>query len=243
MRNIRLTIEYDGTNYSGWQIQPKNCTVQEALRNAIGNLTGETVHVQGSGRTDAGVHALGQVANFKTESTIPTEQMVMAINSELPPDIQVMEAEEASAEFHSQYDAKSKTYRYLIRNALIPSALNRNRYAWIKQPLDLAKMKDAAALFVGTHDFESFASESREKDSVRTVILLDLTRDGSLIELEIEANGFLYNMVRAIAGTLIEVGRGRFEVEDVKAMLDAADRQSGGPTAPAHGLYLVKVTY
>jgi tRNA pseudouridine38-40 synthase len=243
MRNIRLLIEYDGTDYSGWQVQPGIPTVQQELLNAIWMITGEWVNLIGAGRTDAGVHAEGQVANFRTEARISAEQFPFALNSGLPEDVVVKEAAEVPLEFHAQFDAVGKTYRYLIWNSRIRPALNRYRQAWVKAPLELEKMREAAGFLVGTHDFQSFASECREKDSVRTVSRLELERDGELISMEVSADGFLYNMVRAIAGTLIDVGRVHLPVSAVPEMLAAKDRRQGGPTAPACGLCLVRVDY
>jgi len=243
MRNVRLLIEYDGTNYHGWQIQPGAATVQQTIIDAIRKITGESVNLIGAGRTDAGVHAEGQVANFRTETRIAAEQLPFAINSELPDDIAIKGADEVPPDFHAQFDACAKTYRYQIWNSRIRPALDRHRHAWVKAPLDVEKMRAAARFFVGTHDFESFASECREKDSVRTVSELELERGAELIAMRISADGFLYNMVRAIAGTLIDVGRGHLAVDGVPEMLAAKDRRQGGPTAPACGLYLVEVRY
>ncbi|MBI2190500.1 MAG: tRNA pseudouridine(38-40) synthase TruA [Planctomycetes bacterium] len=243
LRNIRILIEYDGTAYSGWQVQPGCRTIQGLLAQALHAVTGENVTLVGSGRTDAGVHAEGQVAHFHTRTRIPAWQLVFALNSRLPPDIAVLQAEDVPLEFHAQFHVRSKSYRYLIWNSKVRPALHQHRWAWVRYPLDLGKMRDAASFFVGTHDFKSFASASAEKDTIRTVKRLDLDREGHLIRLEIEANGFLYNMVRAIAGTLIEVGRGHRSVEEVPDTLQARDRRRGGPTAPACGLYLVRVDY
>ena len=243
MRNIRLTIEYDGTNYHGWQIQDSDRTVQQTLRDAIQQITGEEINLIGAGRTDAGVHAEGQVANFRSQTRISTEQLPFAINSALPRDVAVKHAEDVPLEFHARFGARSKLYRYLIWNDRIPSPLNRHRYAWVRQPLDLTKMQTAATGLVGTHDFQSFSTQSRDKNTERTVTRLAIEREGCLFRLEIEANGFLYNMVRAISGTLIDVGRGHTPVEQVEAMLQARSRKEGGPVAPAPGLYLVRVDY
>jgi tRNA pseudouridine38-40 synthase len=243
MRNIRLLIEYDGTDYCGWQVQPGKPTVQQALLDAIRQVTGESVTLIGAGRTDAGVHAEGQVANFRTETRISAEQLPLALNSGLPDDIVVKEAAEVPLAFHAQFDARGKTYRYLIWNSRFRPALNRHRQAWVKAPLDLERMREAAGFLVGTHDFQSFGSECREKDSVRTVSRLELDRAGELVSMEVSADGFLYNMVRAIAGTLIDVGRGHLPASAVPEILAAKDRRAGGPTAPACGLYLVRVQY
>ncbi|MDA0838790.1 MAG: tRNA pseudouridine(38-40) synthase TruA [Planctomycetota bacterium] len=243
LRNIRIRIEYDGTAYCGWQLQPDAQTIQGELEKAIASVVGQEVRIIGSGRTDAGVHALSQMANFKSETGIGIEQISAAINHFLPPDIVVHEAEEMPLEFHSQYAAKTKTYRYLICNSKHRPALNRHRWAWVRYELDFESMLAASEIFKGTHDFKSFASESKDKDTVRIVSRLDITKSEPLITLEISANGFLYNMVRSIVGTLIDVGRNHISVEEVAEMLEAKDREKGGPVAPACGLYLVGVNY
>jgi tRNA pseudouridine38-40 synthase len=243
MRNIRLKIEYDGTAYSGWQLQPNAPTIQGELEKAIAQVIGKEMRIIGSGRTDTGVHALSQTANFKSETNIEIERIAPAINHHLPSDIVVHSAEDVPLEFHSQYAAKAKTYRYLICNSKNRPALNRNRQAWVRYELDFEAMCSAAEGLEGTHDFKSFASESKGKDTTRTVSSLALAKEGDLISLEITANGFLYNMVRSIVGTLIDVGRGHITVADVAKMLEAKDREMGGPVSPACGLYLVRVEY
>lgn len=243
LRNIRLRIEYDGTAYSGWQLQPEAPTIQGELERAIGEVAGEEVRIIGSGRTDAGVHALSQTANFRTGTEIGIERIAAAINHYLPTDIVVHQAEEVPIEFHSQYAARAKTYRYLMCTSKRRPALNRHRWAWVRYQLDFENMLAASKILKGTHDFKSFATESKDKDTVRTVSRLDLVKDEDLISLEITANGFLYNMVRSVAGALIDVGRGHISVEDVAEMLEAKDREKGGPVAPACGLYLVGVEY
>jgi tRNA pseudouridine38-40 synthase len=264
-RNIRLKIAYDGTDYVGWQIQPNGVTVQEVLQNALRKLTGEEAKVIAAGRTDSGVHALGQVANFRTACSIPTEKFPAALQSELPRDIVIREAQEVPHEFHATYSAVRKCYRYLIHLSETGLPFLRN-YAWrIDRELDLDEMRQAAAHIVGKHDFRCFETQFPNKaTSVRTVEHLSLdtkpvwdiwsgfdfeqrqpaqTRDDEFLCLEISADGFLYNMVRAITGTLVDVGRGRFQPEQVAKMIEDGDRSLAGPTAPPQGLYLVSVEY
>lgn len=246
MRNIKLTIEYDGTNYQGWQVQGDAPTIQKTLEEAITNVVQHPVTVVGSGRTDAGVHALGQVAGFSTSSEIPAQNLAYAINSHLPPDVAVPAAEDAPPEFHARYSAKQKTYRYTILNRDVRSPLLRNRAYRLRAGLDLGEMKRAASHLIGEHDFQAFQSKSLEaegKSSVRTITRLSIERSGDLIELYVTANGFLYNMVRAIVGTLIEAGIGKIDADEVKRILDSKDRSIAGPTAPARGLCLMEVVY
>ena len=207
MRRIHLVVEYDGTDYAGWQRQSNAMTVQEQLERAVKRLTGETVCVSGASRTDAGVHALGQSAHFDTESRIPADKFSFALNTLLPPDIRVVKSEEVAADFHSRFSGHGKRYRYLIHAAPHAGALNRRTHAHVIYPLDVEKMQREALDLVGTHDFAAFAaSGSAVKDTVRTIYRADVYRNGSEICLIVEGNGFLYNMVRIIAGTLIGVG-------------------------------------
>ncbi len=244
MRNIKLILEYDGTNYAGWQVQPNGASIQEIVQKAIAEITGEPdVRLIGSGRTDAGVHAAGQVAHFKTTSNIPAADLVRAINTKLPEDIAVLRAEDVPDDFHARYSARSKTYRYTILNAAVRRPLERHRAWLVRAPLDLAAMRRAAAALVGTHDFAAFQSKPQGKSSVRTVTRLDIVADGSRIDIWISANGFLYNMVRAIAGTLIEVGLGKIPPDAVAELLESRNRSAAGPTAPPQGLCLMEVQY
>jgi len=248
MRNIKLTIEYDGTNYAGWQVQPNGTTIQQALEQAIAEIVQHEVSLTGSGRTDTGVHALGQVANFHTESEIPAERLVHAINSRLPDDIAIVAAEDAPAGFHARYSAKSKTYRYRVLNRRVRSPMMRNTAYLLQEAIELDKMKEAAECLAGRHDFAAFRTAgSAARTTVRNVMRLDIEttprQDGLLIDFYITADGFLYNMVRAIVGTLLDVGRGRFDAGDVKRILESKDRSLAGPTAPAHGLCLMEVHY
>jgi tRNA pseudouridine38-40 synthase len=244
MRNIKLTIEYDGTKYAGWQIQKNAVTVQEVLEKAIGGLVGHEVNLIGSSRTDAGVHARGMVANFHTSSGIPERNFPAAINGRLPGDIVIVDAEEVEEGFHSRYCSTGKRYSYKILNRKAPSALLRDYAAHIPVPLDMQNMKAACEYFIGTHDFEGFRSTgSSVKDTVRTVRMLDISEDGDLINIEIEADGFLYNMVRIIAGTLVSVGMGKISVGDIEEIIKCKDRNRAGKTAPAQGLCLDRVYY
>jgi tRNA pseudouridine38-40 synthase len=245
MRNIRLLMEYDGTNYQGWQVQPKGQTVQGVIEEKLALITGETVHLIGSGRTDSGVHAFGQVANFKTKSQLPVYSIQRALNSLLPPDIVIQQAEEIEEGFHARKESKSKVYEYRILNRDLRSAFH-HKYAWhLPQALDLKKMREATRILIGEHDFSSFRSVgSPTRTSIRRVIRAEWkrSRDG-LIRFEIEANGFLKQMVRALVGTLVEVGKGRINSEEFRKILNARDRKKAGPTAPAHGLFLKEVKY
>lgn len=255
MRNIKLTIEYDGTNYHGWQSQSNAVTIQDVVKKAICTLTGEECVLTGASRTDRGVHALGQVANFFTNSKIPADKFSFALNTLLPDDIVIKDSEEVSMDFHSRFSSKGKKYKYLIYNSRMPSALLRNRAALVHLPLDVEAMKEALPYFLGTHDFSAFkASGSDAKTSVRTITGISLKetdstitgsgKNGSrLLELEISGDGFLYNMVRIIAGTLIYVGSGRIKSDDIPSIIESRDRTRAGKTAAAHGLYLVEVYF
>lgn len=243
-RNIKLTIEYDGTNYHGWQSQINAVTVQDTLAEAIRKLTGESCELVGSSRTDMGVHALGHVANFFTSSPIPADRFPYALNSVLPDDIVIKGAEEVSAEFHSRFGARGKKYRYRIYNGEYRSALHRNRAWYVRGALDIAAMQKAAEYFLGEHDFCTFmATGSSVKTTVRTIYAVSLEKKADLIDFEIQGNGFLYNMVRIIAGTLVYVGMGKIAAEDIPGIIGSKTRKRAGKTAPAHGLYLVEVYY
>lgn len=245
MRNLKMVLEYDGTAYHGWQRQANGLSIQQVLEEKIAVMTGERVKVIGSGRTDAGVHALGQIAHFKTASTIPDIHFLKGINSLLPRDIVVKDIQEVDLSFHARYDAKSKVYRYQVVNGPVRPVMLR-QYAWfVPGRLNLEQMSDAAVYFMGTHDFSSFCStHSDAPDHVRTVtdIQVDAGTLG-LVKIEMEADGFLRHMVRAIVGTLVEVGRGKRSVSDMQAILHAKDRRLGGMTAPPRGLFLKEVKY
>ncbi len=240
-----LTIEFDGTAYHGWQSQINAITVQDILTAAVDRLTGESCSLSGSSRTDAGVHAIGFVCNFQTSSTIPEDKFAYALNTLLPDDVVVKESREVSLQFHSRFSAKGKKYRYLIYNSQFPSALLRHRAYHVYYPLDIIAMQRAAEHFIGTCDFCAFsASGGSVKTTVRTITQITVgKREGNLVELNISGDGFLYNMVRIIAGTLVEVGFGRLEPDDIPEIIESLDRRKAGRTAPAHGLYLVEVYY
>jgi tRNA pseudouridine38-40 synthase len=244
MRNIKLTLSYDGTDFHGWQRQPGSRTVQGILEDALTQLTGARPGTNGSGRTDAGVHALGQVVNFLTASQHSTETFVRALNAILPRDVRVFTAEEKPQAFHATLDAKSKVYRYEIDNGRIADVFQL-RYRWhVPRQLDAAAMARAGSFLVGRHDFHSFETEwPNRTSSVRTIFRLTVERSGSVVALEVEADGFLYNMVRSIAGTLTLVGAGKRAEAWVADVLAGEDRVLAGPTAPAKGLFLVKVDY
>ncbi|MGQ3685316.1 MAG: tRNA pseudouridine(38-40) synthase TruA [Candidatus Loosdrechtia sp.] len=244
MRNIRLLIEYDGANYAGWQWQKNEKTIQETLSYAIEQVVQEKIILYGASRTDAGVHAVGQVANFRTHSVIPSQRLVYAINYYLPPDITVKKAADVPESFHAQYCAGSKIYRYTLFNSWIRTSLNRNFCYVYGFQLRMDKMITAAGYLTGTHDFTSFTTKARgEKNRIRTIKRLDIKREGEKVFFTIEADGFLYNMVRTIVGTLLETGRGKIKPAEVNDIVSAKDRKRAGPTAPAMGLCLMEVKY
>jgi tRNA pseudouridine38-40 synthase len=276
MRNVCLTLSYDGTNYAGWQVQPNGTSVQEVVENAIRDLTGETVRIMVAGRTDAGVHAIGQIANFQTTSTISCEGIRAALQVRMPEDIFVRDARDVPEQFHATRSAKKKRYRYVIQTGRAPHPfLRRFAYHW-RGRLDAAAMHEAAQVLVGKHDFRSFESHFPNKaSSVRTVFEASVTRHAGwstwqgetdslpatrnvhearerhgneaaerpFIWFDIVADGFLYNMVRAIIGTLIRVGEHKWTAADIRQILESQNRAHAGTTAPAHGLYLVEVDY
>ncbi|GBD35008.1 tRNA pseudouridine synthase A [bacterium HR36] len=244
MRNIKLLVSYDGTDFAGWQTQPGRRTVQETLEKAIAAVTQETIRCQVSGRTDAGVHALGQVVNFYTTSKLPAEQFVRAINAYLPPDVVVRQAADVPQSFDANRDARGKWYRYYMHVGLVRPVFLR-RYVWhVPWRLDVSEMQAAGQCLLGRHDFRSFETEwPNRMSSVRTITYLQWRQQGALVWLDIAADGFLYNMVRAIVGTLVNVGRGYWPAERVGEIVRAQDRRLAGPTAPAHGLMLMRVWY
>ena len=248
MRNLKVTLAYDGTEFSGWQVQPDALTVQGTLASAIGRVTGEKVLPQGSGRTDAGVHALAQVASFQTESVIPAENLVVALNDILPAAIRALRAEEASKEFHARHSAKAKTYRYrMYRQAICPPFLA--RYVWhYPYPLNEEAMTEAAGLVVGEHDFTSFAAADEEKNrepgsNVRRIFSSAFERLEDELIYTVRGNGFLHHMVRNLMGTFLLVGKGTLQPSDIRRILEARSRSTAGATAAASGLYLVEVEY
>jgi tRNA pseudouridine38-40 synthase len=250
MRNLKLVLAYDGSEFSGWQVQPDAATIQGTLASAIGRITGEKVLPQGSGRTDAGVHALAQVASFSTESPIPAENLIKALNDVLPAAIRVLEVGEVAADFHARKSARAKTYRYRIyRGTICPPFLA--RYVWhYPYPLDEGSMQAAAALVVGEHDFTSFAAvdpergrEEGEVRNVRRIFSSSWQRDGHELVYTVRGSGFLHHMVRNLVGTFVQVGKGTLKAADVERILQARNRSAAGATAPAGGLYLVSVEY
>lgn len=244
MRNIKLTIEYDGKEFNGWQKQPDKLNIQGEIERAVQGITGEEVELIGSGRTDAGVHALGQVANFKTESTLPIEKMAVAINSKLKKSIRIQKAEEVDLRFHARYNCKQKTYCYVIHQGEEASAIFRNLEYFIPMKLDISKMKKAITYFEGEHDFKGFkASGTSSKSSIRTIYHTQIEEKEGRIYIQLTGNGFLYNMVRIIAGTLAEVGCGKIMPEEIPTIIESGDRTRAGKTLPPYALYLLKVEY
>ena len=244
MRNIKLTIEYDGKEFNGWQKQPNKLNIQGEIERAIEEITGEQVDLYGSGRTDAGVHSLGQVANFKTNSKLPIEKVAIAINSKLKKSIRIKKAEEVSENFHSRYNCHKKKYRYIINNSSQGSAIYRGLEYHVSQKLNVEEMKKAIKFFEAEHDFKAFKSSgTSSKSSVRTIYNAELKQNGERIIIELTGNGFLYNMVRIISGTLLEVGLGNIKAEDIPNIIESKDRKMAGKTLPPHGLYLVEVMY
>lgn len=243
-KRIKLTVAYDGTNYCGWQIQPNGITIEEVLNKNLSELFREEIAVIGASRTDAGVHAYGNVAVFDTESKIPAEKICYAVNQRLPEDIKVMKSEEVAGDFHPRYCDSRKTYEYKILNEHFCIPTMRNYVALYTYPLDEEKMQEMATYFIGTHDFKSFcAAKSQVSTTVRTITDFFVKRDGNLITLTVTGTGFLYNMVRILAGTLMRAGSGYFKPEDALQILEARDRKAAGPTAAARGLYLRGIQY
>lgn len=244
MRNIKLLIEYDGTNYAGWQVQKNALTIQEVIEDAISNLTAHEISLIGASRTDAGVHARGMVANFLCDSKIPKANFPEAINVRLPDDIRIISAEDVRLDFHSRYCSIGKRYTYKIFNRRIYSPIYKNYTAHVTMPLDVEKMRQSSSFIIGMHDFSCFRSSgSSVKTSVRTVKTLEIERHGDLIIIDISADGFLYNMVRIIAGTLIDVGIGKIQPQDMQYIIASKQRNRAGKTAPARGLCLEEVYY
>ena len=249
MKRICLTVAYDGTNYCGWQVQPNGITIEEVLNQTLSKLTGEVIRVIGASRTDSGVHALGNVAVFDTESRIPPERMAYALNQKLPEDIVIVKSEEVPADWHPRYqDEITKTYEYHIFNAAVKNPLKQRYNAYVSFPLDVDQMRKGAAYIIGKHDFASFCNvRTNTNDTVRTVYDIQIEKveeaGGAEIILRVTGNGFLYNMVRIIAGTLIRVGRGFYTPEKIGEILEKKVHTSEGVTAPPNGLVLVAIEY
>ncbi len=244
MRRIRLVLAYDGTNYSGWQFQSNAVTIEEVLNRALSRLMGEKITVIGASRTDAGVHALENVAVFDTENRMAADKICLALNQWLPEDIRALRSEEVDGSWHPRKQNCTKTYEYRILNRKINMPTERLYSYFCYFPLDVEKMREGAACLVGEHDFRSFCTRrGQEEESVRTIYRLDIEKQGDIITIRISGNGFLYNMVRIIAGTLIRVGIGVYPPEHVEEILDARDRRTAGPTAPARGLTLTRMEY
>lgn len=244
MVNVKLTIQYDGTNYCGWQKQKNGNSIQEEIERAIKLVTGERVNLIGSGRTDSGVHAKGQVANFLTNSNIPVDRFKFALNSKLPRDISIIDSRKVDKNFHSRFDALGKRYQYIIYNRKIRNPLYRNFAYHVPYFLDYKEMEKATKYFLGTQDFSSFmASNSSVKTTIRTIYNFTIKRREDLIIFSIEGNGFLYNMVRIIIGTLVEIGSGKLKSDSISYIIHSKNRGRAGHTAPPQGLYLDKVFY
>ena len=244
MRNIKLIIEYDGKGFNGWQKQPDRLNIQGEIEKAIEEITGEKVDLTASGRTDAGVHSLGQTANFKTDSKIPTEKFAKAINSRLKKSIVIKSAEEVDEKFHSRYSVKSKSYRYIINNSENGTAIYRGLEYHVPMKLDYEKMNEAIKYFIGEHDFKAFkACGTSSKSSVRKILDGSVRKEGERVIIEVTGTGFLYNMDRIISGTLLDVGLGKIKPEDIPSIIESKDRTKAGKTLPAHGLYLLQVNY
>lgn len=243
-KRIKLEVAYDGTNYHGWQVQPEAITIEGVLNKHLSELLKEDIKVIGASRTDAGVHAYGNVAVFDTVNRIPSEKIGLALNTRLPEDIRVQSSREVSADFHPRHCDSVKTYEYHILNTNISIPTERLYSYFFYRKLDIEKMQNAANYLIGEHDFKSFCSaKTQVTETVRTIYQLKVFREGNLVKIQISGSGFLYNMVRIITGTLLQVGIGYFQPEEVKVILDKKDRTVAGPCAPARGLRLVNIYY
>jgi tRNA pseudouridine38-40 synthase len=244
MKRVKLVVAYDGTNYCGWQVQPNGITIEGVLNEALSSLLGEEIKVTGASRTDSGVHSLGNVAIFDTNTRIPAEKISYALNQRLPEDVVVQSSCEVAADWHPRHCNSRKTYEYRILNRTFPMPTRRLDTYFVHYPLDIAQMQKAADILVGTHDFKSFCSVNTPvEDTVRTIFDCTVAQDGDIITIRVTGSGFLYNMVRIIAGTLIQVGLGRMEAQHIAEILKAKDRKAAGPTAPAHGLTMLGIVY
>jgi tRNA pseudouridine38-40 synthase len=241
---VKLTVEYDGTNYAGWQWQTNALSVQQMLETAFEAAAGESVRINGAGRTDAGVHAMAQVAHLDTQCSIPPDKISYALNMHLPPDIRVKDSQQVNDHFHARFDAKGKHYRYTIDSSVHAPAIYRHTSAHVRGALDVSAMREAAEYVLGTHDFACFcASGSEVKETVRTVYSLVITESKPFIHMDIKGSGFLYHMVRIIAGTLIEIGQKKRPPVSMRDIIESKDRKRSGVTAPAKGLMLMSVYY
>jgi tRNA pseudouridine38-40 synthase len=243
MRRIVLTIEYDGTAFHGWQIQPEVRTVQGEIRDALTRMMGEKIKVVGSGRTDAGVHAAAQVAHADVPRDIPARNIMLGLNSDLDSDVRIIHCRDAEDGFHAQYSATGKTYRYRLLNSQVPTALDRHRTWQVREPLDIERMKEAAGHLEGEHDFTSFRSAGDESTTVRELKKIEILKEGEEIRFYFAGSGFLKHMVRNMVGALVEVGSGNLTAEELKAILEAKTRDNAPPKAPPQGLMLLKVEY
>lgn len=244
MKRIKMIVAYDGTNYKGWQVQPNGITVEEVLNDKLSELLGEKITVTGASRTDSGVHSLGNVAIFDTNTRMPADKIAFAINQRLPDDIVVQDSCEVQGDWHPRYQKSRKTYEYRILNRRFRMPTRRLDTYFYHHPLDVEKMRQAAAYLVGEHDFKSFCAVGAQvKSTVRTVYACDVENRDGIITIRVTGSGFLYNMVRIIAGTLIRVGGGEIEPEEMSAILNAHDRSVAGPTAPAHGLTMIGIFF
>ena len=244
MKRIKLVVAYDGTNYCGWQIQPEKVTVEEVLNRALSELLGEEIKVTGASRTDSGVHSMGNVAVFDTNTRIPADKICYAVNQRLPEDVVVQDSCQVAPDFHPRRCYSEKTYEYRILNRKIPMPTLRRDTYFCYRNLDVEKMQQAAKYLEGKHDFKSFCSvRTSVEDTVREILSCTVTKDGDIIKIRVKGTGFLYNMVRIIAGTLLSVGMGEREPEEIKKILEVKDRAAAGPTAPAHGLTMIGIHY
>lgn len=244
MRRIRLIISYDGTNYVGWQVQPNGVSVQALLEKALFELTGEQIRVEGSGRTDSGVHAKAQVAHFDTEARMAADKFAIAMNMHLPPDIRVLFSEECDPTFHARFSAKRKVYSYTVQLGPHADVFLRTTSLHLHYIPDVEAMQKAAAAVIGTHDFNAFkCADSSMENTVRTITRSEWNRNGNLLVYTVEGNGFLYNMVRVLVGTMLEIGSGKRPVSDMENAIETGSRTSAGATAPARGLRLERVIY
>ena len=244
MKRIKLVVAYDGTNYCGWQVQPNGETIEGVLNRTLSELLEEDIKVTGASRTDSGVHSLGNVAVFDTETRIPPEKISYALNQRLPDDIVVQDSCQVADDFHPRHCDSRKTYEYRILNRTFPMPTRRLDTYFFYRKLDLDAMRQGAAHLVGTHDFKSFCSaNSPVEDTVRTIYALDVKKQDEIITIRVEGSGFLYNMVRIIAGTLIQVGLGEIKPQELPGIIQAKDRSAAGPTAPAQGLTMMGITF